>query len=414
MAERMTAALHHRVTCKGTLQSSLKLLEDYLQKDTATQLEAVLARNIGVVTKAWEDFRVAHEEYVQLKKPEGDEVITELSLYQDMFTQVQDMEDKATELSVNLKSPDTTFLLETARDRVEVQKKWINQQLDSVEVKLTDTVTAHSKAGLQEFRNGVKETELAVSDKLMNLYEERMKVEPSDMRSNVKEERDRYNLTVQTKIREIVSLITDKMANLVTGETVVHGVASTGATVHSGSVGGGQYYYERTPLPKFDGKKRNYPTFCRDWQSCVGTRFDATYQLREIRKRVPSEVEPDIKNLKTMSEVWRILDNEYGQPMEISSDAVRSLREFQFSNKSRTDHQKFTELFGRYNEVKADLEEIGMVHNLSHEPTINEIVRKLPSRTSKTEYVKMRSDLLSEDHTELEIFDKFMLKERKR
>ena len=59
--------------------------------------------------------------------------------------------------------------------------------------------------------------------------------------------------------------------------------------------------------------------------------YSVEFQIRENKKNVLKIVEPDLKNLCTMKEVWAFLDQEYGQIMEMNSDIVNSLISFTFS-----------------------------------------------------------------------------------
>ena len=114
---------------------------------------------------------------------------------------------------------------------------------------------------------------------------------------------------------------------------------------------------ERRPLPKFSGARRNYPSFKQDWKATVtdpGT-FDPEHELREIRERVPKEVQPDMKSLKSMDEVWDFLNKEYGLAFELTRELLSSLTNFKYSKEARGNYQKFLELYRRWTTVFVDL-----------------------------------------------------------
>ena len=71
-------------------------------------------------------------------------------------------------------------------------------------------------------------------------------------------------------------------------------------------------YFQRKLFPKLDGKRRNYAGFKREWNACVKPHFSEEFQLREIRQCVPKEIDADLKNLRSMAEVWKFLESEYG------------------------------------------------------------------------------------------------------
>ena len=174
-------------------------------------------------------------------------------------------------------------------------------------------------------------------------------------------------------------------------------------------------YFEKRPFPKFSGAKRDYPSFRKEWKQCVTPNFKEEFQLREILRAVPKYVEPDLKNIKDMSLVWAYMDEEFGQEMEICSELVANLTSFKFSAGSKSESDKFAELHRKWNEVYADLEEIGKVEVLNHEPTLMMVCQRLPSATSRDKFIDHRMQAKEEgDKNELEIMVDFMAKKRQR
>ena len=62
-------------------------------------------------------------------------------------------------------------------------------------------------------------------------------------------------------------------------------------------MGGAFNFYEKTPFPKFTGKKREYLGFRREWTEVVIPRYpnQEEFLVREISLHIPAEMEPDIK-----------------------------------------------------------------------------------------------------------------------
>ena len=69
-------------------------------------------------------------------------------------------------------------------------------------------------------------------------------------------------------------------------------------------------YFQKQPFPKFSGESRDYLCFRKEWRETVAPSHDEIFQLREIRRAVPAKLQPDLKNLRTMQEVWSTLDEE--------------------------------------------------------------------------------------------------------
>ena len=132
------------------------------------------------------------------------------------------------------------------------------------------------------------------------------------------------------------------------------------------------------------------------------------FQLREITKRVPKEIEPDVKNATTMDEVWDILNHEYGKAVDICREAVEELRTMVPSGK--TDVYKFIELFRKYTQVKNDLVEFDRLRDLDNLPVIKAITMKFPSHAIKLDYAKYRAkeERTDPNISEFTILDEFM------
>ena len=154
--------------------------------------------------------------------------------------------------------------------------------------------------------------------------------------------------------------------------------------------GGDSYMYQRRPKPSFDGQKRNYPSFRREWLAGVTGKFDADYEVREIKYNVPAEVEPDLKNLQTMKSIWAVLDSKYGKTMDLSMELVTGLQRFSFTKGANTETSKFQELFREWVKVYNDLEQVQELVALDHKPTLCNIAKMLPSEASKMRYAVLR------------------------
>ena len=58
-------------------------------------------------------------------------------------------------------------------------------------------------------------------------------------------------------------------------------------------------------------------------------KFPADHELGELKRCTPKVVQPDIKNLKTVSAVWELLNLQYRQLLELTSELIKSLTNFQ-------------------------------------------------------------------------------------
>ena len=110
-----------------------------------------------------------------------------------------------------------------------------------------------------------------------------------------------------------------------------------------------------------------------------------------------------------MQEVWDLLQEEYGQPMDVCNEIIRHLRNFKFSSAAKSENQKFHELNRQWNQAYADL---GELNALDNKAILMDVAQKLPSATSRSQYVLFKQQM-GGAATELEVRVKFMADERK-
>ena len=110
------------------------------------------------------------------------------------------------------------------------------------------------------------------------------------------EARREYTLEIQARIREVRISIAQKESPSLSAR--LEAGATSGASASLGKQG---HYFQKSKFPEFSGSRRDYPGFRKEWRQCVSPNYDEIFQLREISKRVPKEVEPDVKNAIDMN-----------------------------------------------------------------------------------------------------------------
>ena len=153
--------------------------------------------------------------------------------------------------------------------------------------------------------------------------------------------------------------------------------------------GGVQHFFKKRELPKFEGELRDFPAFRHDWQDSVAGKFDQGEEVRCIKERVPREVEPDVKNLHTMDEIWKVLDNKYGNVMDLSRVLIAGLWNLTLPT-SGSEPARFLVLHREWLKVYNDLKQIGQLSALDHDPTLCQVAEKLPSAEAKKNYSRLR------------------------
>ena len=155
------------------------------------------------------------------------------------------------------------------------------------------------------------------------------------------------------------------------------------------TVGGAQHFFKKRELPKFEGELRDFPAFRRDWHDSVAGKFDQGEEVRCIKERVPKEVEPDVKNLHTMVEIWKVLDDKYGNAMDLSRVLISGLWNLTLPA-SESEPSRFKILHREWLKVFNDLKQIGQLSALDHDPTLCQVAAKLPSEEAKKNYSRLR------------------------
>lgn len=119
-----------------------------------------------------------------------------------------------------------------------------------------------------------------------------------------------------------------------------------GGGANAGGGDRGSYsVYKKDDLPELKGKPRNYPPFKREWQQLVAPGKSAEWQLTQLQKRTPDEI--DLSNCKTVKDAWSRLDDKYASPTLVSHEIIT---EFQaWKPASRSDASKLIEMEHKLN-----------------------------------------------------------------
>merc|ERR1711867_197040 len=83
--------------------------------------------------------------------------------------------------------------------------------------------------------------------------------------------------------------------------------------------------------------------------------FKPSEEQRAIRDCMPEDIRPDVERMQTMEEIWKLLDDEYGKPNELSAKRVAYLHTYQYPKTTTTEAAKFRELYRCWSTVYSDL-----------------------------------------------------------
>ena len=405
-----------RTGAQQKLTAALVTLENAINEDNGrTPTEQALTRQRAGVENAWGVYETAYTLYVEALEDEAAEAEapgyqTLLDRYGVLLGKVEDM--VATRQGLNL---DRDTLYNDAKVRR-------TRAYDKAAMLAKNVYDYFAREGenLVECKEGLEAKEKLL-DQAEGLLEEaaghsdEMAKRKPEVAEAAEAERARQEEAIEQRILKCRDTITALLASV---------------TGRAGGAGGGgrpsqDHYFKRWDLPKFDGQRRNYPSFKREWVDSVTGKYDPNHEVRQLKLNVPKEVEPELKNLHEMKEVWAVLDKKYGSTLELSTELVTGLQDFKFSAAARTEPAKFKELHMEFLKVHSDLKQVGELSALDHKPTLVRVARMLPSSDSQKNYNRMRRELIEKNKvdraaenstvpvlSELDIMVKFMETER--
>ena len=413
-----------RTTAKQKLTVTIVHLENVIAQDNGrVPTEQVLTRQETVLMDAWEAYDTAHALYVDLLEEEAAE--GEMEGYQTLYDRHHDLVGKVEEMIAKRRGlvpePVPEVTNETMFTGAKVKRKCAYDRAGGIAQTVQDYFARvgdkqECKDSLDVQSKLLEEAEVLIEEAAG--HTERMVRCKPDLMEATSTEGTVLAMEAKKKVQECRGLIAALLASVT--PTVRAPAGGTGGVRPSQD-----HYFKRWDLPKFDGQRRNYPSFKKEWKDSVTGKYDPNHEVRQLKVNVPNEVEPDLKNVHEMKEIWEVLDKKYGSVMELAKELVMGIQNFKFSPAARTESAKFKELHREFTKVHSDLKQVGELAALDHKPTLCNVAAMLPSSDSKKNYSRMRLDLIAQNKvdravedstvdeiTELEIMIKFMESER--
>ena len=410
MAQAEQAALRKMTVAETKLKVAVKDLNDKCDGDNGINpSELWVTRKIATLANYWSGFEKAHTSYVELLDLEAS---VEAFEHFGVVTQLHDdVVEKGKALIDSRQAP--TPRRATIQEQYDVAAHERQTTFEEVEGIVAEVVSHVEEKGEETPASLQRQKEkLARAEELLKVAH----VFTTTMAELNPEHAERDLGADRVKKIEVMGAIRKQMDALSLLATPAPAASTTAAGRDAG------YMYERRKLPSFGGARRDYPSFRREWQTNVSGKFSAEYELREIKQNTPVAVEADLKNLKAMKDVWDFLDRKYGRTMELASELISGLQNFKPSSRAKSESACFAELDREWTKVYNDLQEVGKLDVLNHEPTLRGFAQKLPSAEVKKAYIALRIKMLEEceDATpptvlsELVVMEKFMRAERHR
>ena len=413
-----------RTTAQQKLSVALTQLENVIAEDNGrVPTEVALVRQQTGLQNAWEAYDTAHAAYLDIL--EEDAVAGEIGGYQVLYARHDALVGKVEDLIAKRRGlvaePVPEVTMETLYIGAKVKRKCAYDRASGI------AQTVHEYFAREGEKQECKES-LEVQTKLLDAAEvlieeasshtEKMAQCKPELVETTTSDGTKLAMEAGKKVQECRGLIAALLAS-------VNPTARAPAGGASGARPNQDHYFKRWDLPKFDGQRRNYPSFKKEWMDSVSGKYDPNHEVRQLKVNVPFEVEPDLKNVHEMKEIWEVLDKKYGSVMELAKELVMGLQKFKFSPAAKTESAKFKEICREFTKVYNDLKQVGELSALDHKPTLCNVAAMLPSSDSKKSYSRMRLNLIAKNKadravvdsrvaeiSELEIMMKFMESER--
>ena len=399
-----------RTATKAKLKSNVTILRTALTGGAAIDPTS-LARKVSLVEQFWTEFETNHAAYLVKLNPTEEQMEAEMDFWTSEFTIKEEilqqgkaqLEIANAPVDVEPEPPDNTVSIRNLKAEIAREKGVAEQEVKRVEDLTGDADQITNQTALM-YSKVVDRCEESLRLLICPLYSKLIELDDANHEEH-NQSLNNYMMEFQGRLNRARIQIASKESNQ--ANTVQNEIVPDRGVVNKPTL-----YFQKSKFPEFSGARRDYPGFRKEWRQCVSPNYDGVFQLREIAKRVPKEIEPDIKNATEMDEVWQILDHEYGQAVDICGEAVEELRVMVPSGK--TDAHKFIELYRKYTRVKNDLIEFGRLKDLDNLPVIKALSMKFPSHAIKLRYTDFRVQQrdIDQNVSEFEILDGFMKREK--
>ncbi|XP_068685121.1 uncharacterized protein [Montipora foliosa] len=184
---------------------------------------------------------------------------------------------------------------------------------------------------------------------------------------------------IQTYYYEIVEQIVVRYTNVKEQEQIKQESDATSSFLH----------LEKVKMPHFDGELRHYPQFKRDFNKQVMPQIrgrDAAYVLRSCLGKEPEGLVKSIDD--DVQEMWRRLDEKYGDPAKIADVIIDGIRRFRTLKEG--EDKRFIEFVTLVEDGYRDLIRLGLEAEITTTSSVS-IIEKALSTDIRRRWAEMVS-----------------------
>lgn len=315
-------AAHQKVGLKGKrLSNIINTVKQALNQATdTTPTKSFLGRQLATMKEVWTEYKDVTLKLIEVARPENQQALQRAFDKADVDYTAQ--RDAAKAHLERIRVPDEEEPVDYTAIALD-NKRQLNHLFEAVEEGLvdanadaekppTDALQCHLESLLKS-----DDRELEVAFLLTNELAE-LELDQTETHYN----------THQVKKKDILARVCKCRSKM--SSTPVPGSRSSSSPSHSIQSSSHQdnrsqlnpcILFQKQSFPKFSKKQRIYIGLWKEWKEIVAPTQNE-YQFRQIRLAVPTQIQPNIKNLKNMKKVWEVLDEDFGQILKKVSGLV--------------------------------------------------------------------------------------------
>ena len=177
--------------------------------------------------------------------------------------------------------------------------------------------------------------------------------------------------------RDVQAKFLSIQLQLANQQAVQHPTTSPSASDHHTQQRGIEM--EKSKAPSFSGRTIDYPEFKRGWKKVAGVCWGDANQVEQIKFKVDDESRRIISRCKTMTEVWKVLDEEFAQEQEVINAVDEELNKLLSLNCSVAEY--IVKLRNHLPNLEAALDAVDGLDHLQSPDRVNLLISRFDDRT---------------------------------
>ena len=305
---------------KEALENTYTFFKQKLSALTRTSAAATSStRNIqsklDALTEALDNLNTAHTSWKVKAGLSEDEL--SLEEYSDTWLQARweeadlqiDIANDALHLAAeNAKTPLATTERIILEERMKSLQLSISNKMDSISSAIDTAGTNSSHLPFDKYTTMLKDVDEQLNKTHRELSQSIISVSSTNVQQTV-QEHEKFHRDNEKRLFDLQLSIAQKTPTLAPPANKQDNQVSTPRS---------RIEIEKCKAPTFSGKTIEYPEFKKSWQKVAGAYWeDDNLQIEQMKFKVDPHTKLILSRCKDMADVWRALDDEYGQEREV-------------------------------------------------------------------------------------------------